>query len=109
MTMIDTLKNLAAGPIVGATPLIEAPLYQTVAAWLHANHHSVAAYHKTNFTGRFGKKMVAAYKKKYNCSDSSEISTIHKQVNGEIRPVKQYDPVRDGDLFESVMTEMVQS
>ena len=109
MSMIDTLKNLSAGPVASAVPLIEAqlPLYQTVAAWLRTNYQSTAAYQKTSFTACFGKKMVAAYKKKYKCADSSEISTIDKQVNGEVRPVKQYDPVRDGDLFESVMADMV--
>eukprot|EP00953_Heterococcus_sp_UTEX-ZZ885_P015421 8688-Heterococcus_DN1.PRE.1 len=109
MSMIDTLKNLSANPVASAVPLIGAqlPLYQTVAAWLRTNYQSTAAYQKTSFTACFGKKMVAAYKKKYKCADSSEISTIDKQVNGEVRPVKQYDPVRDGDLFESVMADMV--
>jgi hypothetical protein len=83
------------------------PLYQTVAAWLHTNYQSSAAYQKTSFTVCFGRKMVAAYKKKYKCADSSGISTIDKHVNGEVRPVKQYDPVRDGDVFESVMADMM--
>jgi hypothetical protein len=63
MTMVDTLKTLAAGLVVGFTRLIEAPLNQNVAAWLGANHQSTAAYLMTNITGQFDKKMVAAYKK----------------------------------------------
>jgi hypothetical protein len=32
MIVVDTLKTLAADPVVGFTPLIEAPLNQTVDA-----------------------------------------------------------------------------
>jgi hypothetical protein len=71
MSMIDTLKNLSTGPVASALPLIEAqlPLYQTVAAWLRTNYQDTAAYQKTSFTACFGKKMVAAYRKKYKCAD----------------------------------------